>query len=213
LKKLFVVGDSISVHYGPHLARMVDGLLEYARKEAAEGGPSVLPYPADANGGDSGQVLAYLEEKLDEHAPDILLLNCGLHDLRTDPQTEAKQVPLGAYQGNLNAIVRLVKGRDTLAVWVRTTPVDDERHNARQVGFRRFNHDVVRYNEVADRVFGEAGVPLVDLYTYTYNLGGDVFCDHVHFVERVRELQAAFVAGHLFALCGEQPKKSNIVEE
>lgn len=202
MKKLFVVGDSISVHYGPYLERMVNDVLEYARKEAAEGGPGVLPYPADANGGDSGQVLAYLGEKLEEHAPDVLLLNCGLHDLRTDPQAGAKQVPLDAYRENLKAIVQLVTGRDMRAVWVRTTPVDDERHNTRQAGFHRFNRDVVRYNEAADRIWGEAGIRLVDLYTYTRNLGGDVFCDHVHFVERVRELQAAFIAGHLFALCG-----------
>ena len=132
------------------------------------------------------------------------LLNCGLHDLRTDPQTEVEQVPLDAYRGNLSAIVWLVTGRDMRVVWVRTTPVDDERHNTRQTGFHRFNCDVVRYNEVADRIFGEADIPLVDLYTYTHNLGGGVFCDHVHFVERVRELQAAFIVGHLFALCDEQ---------
>jgi len=72
----------------------------------------------------------------------------------------------------------------------------------RQSGFYRFDRDVVRYNETADRVLGAAGIPLVDLYAFSSNLGGDVFCDHVHFVEGVRELQAAFIAGHLFALHG-----------
>lgn len=202
MRKLFVLGDSISVQYGPYLERMVSGVFEYARKEVVEGALDAFPYPADANGGDSSQVLAYLRARLGEDVPDVLLLNCGLHDLRTDPQSKVKQVPLGAYKENLAAIVRLVLGRGVRIVWVRTTPVDDERHNTRQSSFYRFDRDVVCYNEVADGVLGAAGIPLVDLYAFTSKLGGDVFCDHVHFVEGVRELQAAFIAGHLFALHG-----------
>jgi hypothetical protein len=179
---------------------MVSGVFEYARKEAAGDASSAFPYPADANGGDSSQVLAYLRAGLRDYVPDILLLNCGLHDLRTDPQSRAKQVPLDAYEENLTAIVRIVQGRGMRLIWVRTTPVDDERHNTRQSSFYRFDRDVVCYNEIADRVLGAAGILLVDLYAFTSSLDGDVFCDHVHFVEGVRELQAAFIAGHLFAL-------------
>jgi lysophospholipase L1-like esterase len=201
VRTLFVIGDSISVHYGPYLEQMVSGVLQYARKEATEGAPDTLPYPADANGGDSSQVLAYLRARLREHAPDVLLLNCGLHDLRTDPQSGTKQVSLEAYEENLAAIVHLAVGWGVPTVWTRTTPVDDERHNTRQSGFYRYNRDVLLYNEVADRVVRGAGFPLVDLYTLTRSLGDDVYVDHVHFVERVRALQAAFIAGHLFVLC------------
>ena len=77
VKTLFVIGDSISVHYGPYLEQMVSGVFGYARKEATPSPPEALPYPADANGGDSSQVLAYLGANLAEHAPDVLLLNCG----------------------------------------------------------------------------------------------------------------------------------------
>ena len=193
VKKLFVLGDSISEHYGPHLERMTRGVFEYARKEA--------------NGGDSSMVLAYLCERLDVLAPDILLLNCGLHDLRTDPKSGAKQVSLWDYRQNLCAIAQLVSDRDMHTTWVRTTPVDDDRHNTRQAGFHRFNRDVIHYNESADAVCGEAGIPLADLYTFTQNLGEDVFADGVHFVEWVRELQAAFIAGYLLATPG-QPSPS-----
>jgi hypothetical protein len=58
---------------------------------------------------------------------------------------------------------------------------------------------VVQYNAVADRLCQEAGVYTIDLYGFTRGLGGDLFCDHVHFAERVREMQAAFIAGHLLA--------------
>jgi hypothetical protein len=110
-------------------------------------------------------------------------------------------VSLEAYEENLAAIVHLAVGWGVPTVWTRTTPVDDERHNTRQSGFYRYNRDVLLYNEVADRVVRGAGFPLVDLYTLTRSLGDDVYVDHVHFVERVRALQAAFIAGHLFVLC------------
>ena len=42
-----------------------------------------------------------------------------------------------------------------------------------------------------------AGVPSIDLHAFTANLGGDPYCDHVHFREPVREQQAAFIAGWL----------------
>jgi len=197
VKKLFVLGDSISIHYGPFLRGMVRGVFEYARKQTT-GADSADGQPVDANGGDSALVLAYLREYLVEQAPDVLLLNCGLHDLRTDPETGRKQVSLEDYQANLREILRIVP-RDVRLVWVRTTPVDDKTHNSRQAGFQRFDQDVIRYNEAADRLCGEAGVPTIDLYGFTRTLGGDLFCDHVHYHERVRELQAAFIAGHLLA--------------
>jgi lysophospholipase L1-like esterase len=197
MKKLFVLGDSISIHYGPYLRNMVRGVFEYARKQAAGAGLTDGQL-TDANGGDSSLVLDYVRVQLAGQQPDVLLLNCGLHDLRTDPDTGGKQVPLEAYQSNLHEILRMVPPNVRL-VWVRTTPVNDERHNSRQVGFHRYNRDVVRYNEVADKLCKAAGVPAVDLYTFTRNLSGELFCDHVHYHERVRELQAAFIAGHLLA--------------
>jgi len=57
----------------------------------------------------------------------------------------------------------------------------------------------IAYNDVADRVMREAGVPVMDLYTFTCNLGTDLYCDHVHFHSHVREKQAAFIAGWLYA--------------
>lgn len=42
------------------------------------------------------------------------------------------------------------------------------------------------------------GVPAIDLFAFTRALGGnEIFCDHVHFTETVRQLQAAYIAGYL----------------
>lgn len=199
MRRLFVLGDSISVHYGPYLAQMLQGVLEYGRKEPVARPSLELPYPGDANGGDSSMVLAYLRERLNELSSDLLLLNCGLHDLRTGPQDEMKQVPPARYRANLHEIAQLVRRHRVRTFWVRTTPLDDETHNSRNVGFHRFHQDVILYNEIADAVFERAGIPIIDLYTFTLNLGEGVYCDHVHFATRVRELQAAYIAGSLLA--------------
>jgi len=82
-------------------------------------------------------------------------------------------------------------------IWVRTTPVIDERHNRLNTLFRRFEADVETYNAIADRIMREHTVPIIDLFTFTRNLGSDVYVDHVHFTDEVRAQQAAFIAGCL----------------
>ena len=200
-KAVFVLGDSISIHYGPYLKRMLHGIFDYDRKREAGQTVEDLDQPVGANGEDSRKVLEFLCDPGAERIEcDVLLLNSGLHDLRTYPGRQEKQVPLDEYQQNLWSILQLVGEMDVAAMWVRTTPVDDERHNSREVGFERYNRDVVRYNAAADEIMGETRIPIVDLYTFTRNLGDGVYCDHVHFTDEVRALQAAFIAGHLACL-------------
>ena len=45
-----------------------------------------------------------------------------------------------------------------------------------------------------------AGIPAIDLHGFTASIGPELYCDHVHFHEPVREKQAAFIAGWLMAL-------------
>ena len=201
MQTVFVLGDSISVHYGPHLKKMLDGRFGYDRKRGLAQALADLDRPVGANGGDSRQVLEFLREQSQRGVEyDILLLNCGLHDLRTAPETGEKQVPIEEYRRNLRSILGVAREMGVRTVWVRTTPIDDERHNGRGVGFKRYDRDVVLYNEVADAVMAEYGVPGIDLYTFTKGLGNDVYSDHAHFTEAVRALQAAFTAGHLCGL-------------
>jgi lysophospholipase L1-like esterase len=200
--RLFVVGDSISMHYGSYLEAFVSGSFEYDRKRDAAGGAKAahnLDVPQGANGGDSAMVLAYLKTRA-ERAPlqaDVLLLNCGLHDIKTDLTTQAKQVAPDAYARNLRAILDVAKQMKLQVVWVRTTPVVTEIHNARSRAFHRFAADVAAYNAIADEIMGEAGVPIIDLHGFSARFVPAGFVDHVHFSEDVREKQAAFIAGAL----------------
>jgi len=199
----FVIGDSISIQYGPYLEKMLGGRWRYARKGGQAEAMKNLDIPRGANGGDSSMVLAYLREKTADGSfrPDVLLLNCGLHDIKTDPKTQARQVPLDNYRANLREIVALIRATGARLVWARTTPVVDRIHNAKQKGFSRYATDVAAYNAAADEVMAQAGAISADLHAFTESLGGEeVFCDHVHFTEPVRQLQAAFLAGVLEAL-------------
>jgi lysophospholipase L1-like esterase len=197
--KVYVIGDSISMQYGPWLEQYLRGVAAYGRKEGDEAALQDLDNPQGANGGDSSMVLDFLRAKAGRGGltMDLLLVNCGLHDIKTDPETGARQVPLDQYKANLAAIVNLVAEAGPQLIWIRTTPCDEAIHNPRQPAFQRFAADCDAYNAAADAVMHAAGVPTIDLHTFTINLGPDVFCDHVHFHESVRAQQAAFIAGWL----------------
>lgn len=202
-ERVFVVGDSISMHYGPALERLLAPHFAYDRKRDDGTGTSVnLDDPAGANGGDSRQVLEYLRRRRTHHPirADVLLLNCGLHDLRTDPVTGAKRVPLAEYAENLRAILAEADAMGLRVVWVRTTPVVDAVHNARSTKFHRFAADVDAYNRTADEVMHAAGVPTIDLHGFSQPLVPAGLIDHVHYDEPVREKQAAFLVAQLEAL-------------
>lgn len=204
MTSFFLLGDSISIQYGPHLAEHVRPFGTLSRKEGPEGN---LDVPEGQNGGDSGMCLRYLRHRFADASfrPDWLLLNCGLHDIKRPPTDEPlHQVPPERYRANLTAIFDLARDRGQRICWIRTTPVFEEVHNPRQREFHRFAADVEAYNRIADGLCRERGIPQVDLYGFTLPYGPEAFCDHVHFTDRMRELQAAFLAGHLERLaCGE----------
>ena len=197
--KVFIIGDSISIHYGPYLEKYLAEIAEYARKDGTIEALKNLDFPQGANGGDSQLVLEYLQARASKQpiVADYILINCGLHDIKTDAITGSKQIPIVEYKANLKEIIAETKKAGLKLVWIRTTLADEEVHNAVAKTFLRFKADCIEYNEVADAVMAEADVPTIDLYSFTNNLSDDVYCDHVHFHEHIREKQAAFIAGYI----------------
>lgn len=196
----YVLGDSISIQYGPHLQKMVEGLCEYSRKSGEEEALKDLDIPQGANGGDSRMVLEYLKYLISTGwTTDLLVVNCGLHDMRKNPPERNFQVAPEQYRKNLAAIFAAAKENGIPVLWVRSTPAITEVHNSKMdpdTGFMRYTEDLIEYNRIADDVAAQAGVFVADLYSFTKNLGGnEVFADHVHFVEEVQKLHAAFLAG------------------
>jgi lysophospholipase L1-like esterase len=196
IAKVFVLGDSISMQYGPYLEQYVAGKFHYARKTGSEGD---LDDPQGANGGDSSMVLSYLRSirEVGRLEADVLVLNCGLHDIKTNPSSGRKQISLSEYRQNLQQILQIAADMMLKVVWVRTTPVMDTIHNSPRKDFHRHQVDVDAYNRAADEIMSESGVRSIDLHTFTKNLGDNLYCDHVHYHEPIRQQQAAYIAGWL----------------
>lgn len=202
MKKLYVIGDSISMHYGVHLEKMIGGFWDYRRKTAEDA--DRVGVDPNANGGDSSRVLDFLTaiRKNPNFDPDLFLINAGLHDIKKDLATEKMQIGSENYRDNLLKIVETVNDWSKSMIWIRTTHVSEPIHNRPNMQFHRFSEDQKFYNTLADEVMTKMDVPIIDLYTFTKNLGEDqaLFVDHVHFSESVRQLQSAFIAGYLSKL-------------
>lgn len=197
-RNVFVIGDSVSIHYGPFLKKMIKDKFNYDRKRGIDQALVDLDNPIGANAGDSRMVLSYLHKEHDKNTKyDILLLNCGLHDIRVDRKTQKIQVGIEEYKKNLIEIIKLSRIMSNKIIWVGLTPIVDKIHNSRKEGFLRYSKDAENYNNAALQIMKKYNVPCVDMYNFTKNLGEDIYFDHVHYKEEVRKLQASFIAGHL----------------
>ncbi len=150
-KTVLLIGDSIRMGYAPLV------------QEALRGRAKVV-WPAE-NCEDSAKILQHWPEWVEAVKPDVLHINCGLHDIKSNRQTGTAQVEAEQYRRNLVAITQKVRqtGGPRL-IWATTTPVIDEWHNGR-LDFDRHDEDVRAYNRIARTLMQEYGVPVNDLYT------------------------------------------------
>jgi lysophospholipase L1-like esterase len=167
-----------------------------AVKRYLEGRADVRHNPG--NGGDSANVLANVEAWLADARPDIVTLNCGLHDIHRDRATGQCQVPAEAYRDNLAAILGHLKDAGTSNVWLPTTPVIEARHQAVKP-FDRYNRDVDSYNRIALELVSREGLPTVDLHAAARELGleAGLLEDGVHFTDEAYEHLGRVVAAEL----------------
>jgi dienelactone hydrolase/lysophospholipase L1-like esterase len=146
-----LVGDSIRLGYAPRVAERLSG--------------KAVVISASDNGGDSANVLAHLDEWVIRQQPDVVHINCGLHDLKRSRKDGRHQVEPERYGENLRQIVsRIRAGSNAVLVFANTTPILDDRHARRGADFDRTDGDVRVYNAVAATVMSELGVPVHDLH-------------------------------------------------
>lgn len=197
-KKLFSLGDSISLQYGPKLEQYLSGKFTVERKNSDSSAFKNLDVPVGANGGDSRMVLNYLKLKTEEPGfhPDLLLLNCGLHDIKRDRLTQKIAITEDEYRRNLDEIYTLLTRKKIPLIWINSTGVIDSIHR-KLSGFDRFNSDLQKYNAIASDVFSKHKIPQIDLYGITEAQGSKRFVDHAHFSPEVRAVQAAYIAGFI----------------
>jgi hypothetical protein len=196
-QKVFLLGDSISLQYGVYLEKYFKGEYIIECKGSTENAMKNLDVPVDANGGDSRMVLAYLKTKASDPSfkPDLMLLNCGLHDIKRIPLTHQIAVDTVEYRNNLEAIYKLISGKKIPLIWIRTTEVVDSIHAEKSKAFDRYAKDLDQYNRIADEVFIRHNIPEIDLYNFTKLQGKDRYADHVHYIPTVVNAQAAYIAG------------------
>jgi dienelactone hydrolase/lysophospholipase L1-like esterase len=183
LPKVVLIGDSIRLGYAPLVAKRLAG-------------QAVVVSPA-ANGGDSGNVLAHLDEWVLRERPDVVHFNCGLHDLKRDRKSGQYQVSHADYAVNLRRIVeRLRKETSAAVVFATTTPIHDERHTRRGATFDRREEDVRRYNAAALEIIRSAGIVVHDLHALVEQAGPETWlgADGTHFTDAANERLAEAVA-------------------
>lgn len=192
--KAFIVGDSISIRYHPYLRSLLKNEFDYSRKSNINEVNKNLGDPKAANAGDSSMVLDYLTNLKDKLDVDYLLVNAGLHDIKTDPVTKEIKTPIDQYELNLEKIIHIGRELSRHFIWITTTPINENNHNDLMKKFSRFESDLDEYNNTAKRLMKKLDVPIIDLFKFTVSLGKDLFVDHAHFNEEVVEKQANYIS-------------------
>lgn len=182
LQKVQLTGDSIALAYAPLVAEMLAG--------------SVRLHSPPANAGDSANLLSHIDEWVLRSPPDLLVLNCGLHDLKRLRPAGTRQQPPETCWRNLRTIFqRLAPLLPVRVIWATIIPVIFERHRARK-DFDRHPADVAAYNKTALEVVKPLGVRVVDLHQADQRAGVEECLseDGVHMNERGNLLLAREVA-------------------
>ena len=181
LPLIVLIGDSIRMGYQDHVVSQLAGRAEV--------------WAPEPNGGDSRNVLAHLDQWALSRQPDIVHVNCGLHDLKRAFGAES-EVSLAEYERNVRQILqRLQRELNGAVVWAATTPVDETWHHQNK-GFDRLEADVEAYNAAARAVAEDLGVPIDDLFAVVQREGKTRLLtqDGVHFTTEGSQLLGRAVA-------------------
>lgn len=201
--RILLIGDSISVQYSPFLQSSLKQSASWVgfSEEAMQGALTDLDTPQDMNCGDSNRALQIITDMLEkaDGKIDLIMANCGLHDIKTKAQDGSKQVTLEDYKANLQKMVAVSEQYNVPLIWMRTTLVNSSIHNSLCTGFQRFEQDVEDYNTAADSIMHDAGKTIIDLWQFSRMLGTDdeLFCDHVHYETWARQFQGAYLGGYI----------------
>jgi lysophospholipase L1-like esterase len=171
LRKVVLIGDSIRIGYQEYVEEFLKGL-------------AVVRFPKGSSF-TSTDVLIHVDDWIIAHKPDVVHINCGLHDVRREKSTGKIKTPLGRYKADISKILqRIVHGTSAKLIWATSTPVNEEWHNEIK-DFDRFLDDIRVYNAVSIEICRELGVEVNDLYGRISKAGADALLapDGVHFVE------------------------------
>jgi len=186
LPRVLLIGDSISIGYTLQTrARLKD--VANVHRPAANCGPTT-------------RGLEHLDAWLGEGDWDVIHFNWGLHDLKyigegsdklvpVDTPGAHQQVPIDAYEKNLDTLVRRLKKTGAKLIWRNTTPVPPGARG-RVVG------DSAKYNEAALRVMKKHDVQVHDMFSFVKPRVKELMRPaNVHFTPKGNDALADEVAG------------------
>ena len=149
VKRVLVIGDSISIGYTPFIKVALSADVEVSHNPG--------------NGGSTLRGLESMEKWLDNKDWDVILFNFGLHDMvhkdssgKYDVVNGTIAVPLKEYRKNLEAIADKLNETTAKVIFVSTTMVPEGASG-------RKTASVPAYNEVALKVMKKKDIQLVDL--------------------------------------------------
>jgi hypothetical protein len=131
MKTLLLIGDSVRKDAEPLVRRMMAGVVDVRAPEE--------------NCRDSRVVLAHLDDWVFSRPPDLVHINCGLHDLKREFGQARNAVPLDEYRRNVRGILSRLVAANLKVIWATTTPVNEVWHH-QEKSFDRFEADVDAYN-------------------------------------------------------------------
>lgn len=168
MKNVLLIGDSIRVGY------------DKAVKATLEGKANVY-FPED-NCRFASYLLRYIHEYkslIENGDVDVLHWNAGLWDclrlFEEEPHT-----PIDVYAYYIDRICMRIKKcfPNTKVIFATSTKVQSEKMPE---GFKRYNEDIEKYNEVAVEIVKKHGFLVNDLYAVSATLPDEAHSDAVHY--------------------------------
>lgn len=193
LPKVVLVGDSIRLGYQSGVVTKLAG--------------RAVVIGSQSNGGDSNNVLKNLGAWIVKEQPQVVHLNCGIHDTKQFKATGQFQVPPEKYEANLREIVTRIRTETKATVlFALITPILTERaaKTRAERDYALSGEAVGQYNAIARRVMNELNVPVDDLHSVfddQPSRENAMNSDGVHFTaegsQKLAETVAEFVGKYL----------------
>jgi lysophospholipase L1-like esterase len=181
--KVVLLGDSIRLHY------------QSSVQESLASVASIIA-PSE-NCETSKNILSHLNTWVFSNKPDIVHLNCGLHDIRYNPGVDSKIVSIEEYARNIDKILSSLS-EQCYVIWATITPVNELWHQEKKPS-RRYESDVIMYNEIAVSIASKYRIQINDLFYLVESNGKDSLLaqDGVHFTKYGYNLLAGQVTSSI----------------
>jgi hypothetical protein len=197
MKTALGLGDSILLACNPILEKIFnhnDISYDYLNKDQQV---IDLDKQNDINVGPTTRLIEILKELIIKQTKvDMLIIHVGLHDIKTkDSKEHLTDVVL--FEQNIIEAVKLSKKIAPVIYWCNIPKIFDLNHNSVDIGFKRYNHDVLNYNQKLKHIRGTPGVHMIDTYQMMVHLSRDALIDHVHLNQEGIGRYATYIAKHV----------------